>query len=45
MTQADWMDAIDSVEYLSVPDPAAFGPAVALLLLGLLMVWIWNNDF
>lgn len=44
MEEADWMDSIDSVQYISASDPA-FGPFVAVLLISALVFWIWHTDF
>ena len=44
MEEEDWLDAIDSVQYISMSDPL-FGPAAIVLILGLFIFWIWNTDF
>ena len=44
MEETDWMDAIDSVQYISASDQL-FGPAAIVLILGLFVAWFLNTDF
>ncbi len=43
MDPIDYLDAMDSGEYVALSDPL-FGPAAIVLLMIALVAWVWNLE-